>query len=109
MTKGVIAVDYDDTITVDKEMWIEIISIMKKRNFTVVVVTFRIHENDPYLGLLKVDNSDMNWLYPHVDQIIFTGGNKKKKFCEDIGIKPIIWIDDKPEWIVGSEAYKINI
>lgn len=32
----------------------------------------------------------------------------KKKFCEDMGIKPVIWIDDKPEWIVGAEAYIIN-
>ena len=87
-----IALDFDDTITVDPEFWSLFIALAKKYKHEVTIVTFR---NDD-----ASDNDDIEYfaLKNKVD-IVYTNF-KQKSACFNADI----WIDDLPILIPSYEA-----
>jgi len=86
-----IALDFDDTYTRDPAMWDLFIFDAKNRGHDVRVVTFRRKAmTDPAL----------DWL-GSVIPVIFTEGEQKRKFTNNMGWMVDVWIDDSPEFIVN--------
>ena len=91
--KVLIALDYDDTYSTDPELWLAFVTSALARGHRVEVATMRApheHEDlDPRLVALIPVN--------------FCNGVAKKLALARKGIYPNIWIDDRPDWIVGNE------
>lgn len=94
-TPLLIALDYDGTYTADPEFWLEFIKFATARGHEVVVATMR---NDDELDDICDD------LYEVVNRVIPTNRNAKRTFLKSFGIKPHIWIDDQPHFIVVDAA-----
>jgi hypothetical protein len=91
MLNKIIAIDYDDTISLNKEAWEQIINLFSSLGAIVYVVTYR-HST-------QFDDIDLN--IPNVKDYIFTNATAKRKYCEEVAsVEVDIWIDDMPESIV---------
>ena len=88
-----IALDYDETYTLDSEFWDLVISAATRRGHAVIVATMR-HEHEG--AEIKQDLADK------VEAIIFTGRKAKIKFVEKAGYYPSVWIDDSPHWLLND-------
>lgn len=88
-----IALDYDDTYTKDPELWLEFIALAKRRGHTVVGATMRCESEKPV----------MDPRYTEGIHVEYTCGRAKLKALAARGVRPNIWIDDRPDWIVGDE------
>ena len=87
MNRKVIAIDYDDTISLDVDVWRQIISLLSSLGFSVYVVTYR--------ESTKFDDMAMD--IDGVIDYLFTNNTAKKKYCSEIvGIEVDVWIDDCP-------------
>lgn len=95
----IIAIDYDNTLSLKPEMWKKILPIYKEYGFRLYVVTLRYAQDGGCWGI-RVDNSDMDWVLPFVDKVIFCCGLQKRPYCTNLGISPAFWIDDLPETII---------
>lgn len=86
-----IALDYDNTITRDHELWSEFVRIAKRRSHVVTIVTFRN---------INGDNDDVKRFSQELGiQVIYTDAEQKAKhFTADV------WIDDMPETIPDPET-----
>jgi hypothetical protein len=83
-----IALDYDGTYTADPELWREFIRIAKSRGHEVVCVTMR-----------NVDEA----MEPFgASNYYFTDRKAKVPAMAEEGIQIDIWIDDKPQWLMGT-------
>lgn len=92
-----IALDYDQTFTLDKGAWVQMIDDFQYRGHEVLIVTYRREED--------VDE-DMEQLYVWKNvKTIFTGQKAKKAYCESIGLKIDVWIDDNPETILKDSDW----
>ena len=87
-----IALDYDDTYTLNPELFNEIIKVFKSHGYKVLIVTYR-H---------STAFNDMNMNIKGISDYVFTGGIAKEKYCNECGIEIDIWIDDSPEAIIYS-------
>lgn len=90
-----IALDYDDTFTRDKQLWWDFVLSATKRGHSVIVVTAR-HER--YRAEVEADLGDM------VEAILCTGGKAKRAFAYAAGYMVSVWVDDQPQWI-DTDAY----
>lgn len=87
----IFALDFDNTVSSDVELWQEFVKSAQSRNHYVMVVTARLHD---------YDCSDIESALPGVE-IVTTNGQKKLKYLEENGYPtPSVWIDDMPELIV---------
>lgn len=84
-----IAIDYDDTISLNIPMWEIIIKIFNSFDFNIYVVTYR--DSSQFKDIHKIDL---------VKDYIYTSAKAKKQYCKDMGIDIDIWIDDCPESII---------
>lgn len=88
--KILLALDYDQTYTLDPEFWDLVIAAAKFRGHSVICATMRHeHEGDD----VKRDLADK------VEKIIFTGRKAKYAYVQDLGYYPSVWIDDNPLWL----------
>lgn len=88
-----VALDFDDTVTLNYNLFNRVVSAFKSGGCDVRVVTFRFSYGD---------NSDVqSFAEFHGIPIIFTGGRQKSHVCEELGWSPDIWIDDSPHLIVS--------
>ena len=87
-----IAIDFDDTITTDKEMWLKIIRVMKECGHTVKVVTARF-------DVAELNEDIINFTLNLDIDAICCGGLQKEAKCRSLGWMPDIWIDDLP-WAI---------
>ncbi len=78
-----ISLDYDDTFTVYPDMWLKVAKMFQLHGCKVYGVTYR--------GEGKVSDK-----YKEACNggIYFTGGESKRKYMSDKGIRIDIWIDD---------------
>lgn len=88
-----IAIDYDDTYTLDKSFWDTFIDNAYKCGHQVIVVTAR---GRIYSEEVLVDLEDK------VDDILFTEWRAKRAYTANKGYMPDVWIDDCPEMIVSN-------
>lgn len=106
MTNLTIAIDYDETLSLQPGMWKEIVPLFKQWGFKVYIVTYRHDDGYGNGGWgFPVNNSDMQWAIDICDHVVFTGAKSKKETCAKLGIFPHIWIDDTPEAIVFSGCH----
>lgn len=85
-----IALDFDDTFTLDPERWAQFVHLFCSRDsdWSVKFVTFRF-ETDR--------NDDIKyWAEELGIGIIYCGGVQKAAVCAKLGWIPDIWIDDFP-------------
>lgn len=88
-----IALDYDDTYTVDPDLWLAFVELAKMRGHIVYVVTMRYQS----------ETSSMDGrLLGAVQGVIPTGRQLKREFTENMGLYFDVWIDDMPEYVVKS-------
>jgi len=86
-----ICLDYDGTYTDFPELMDLIIKFSKGKSYRVILCTMRYeHERDDGIAYLERT----------IDAVYFTGKKAKKKFLEEAGERPDIWIDDAPWWIM---------
>lgn len=99
-----IAIDFDDTITLNLDKWKEVISFfMNKMGADVRIVTFRCE------GLPGKSNPDIDAFVESFWsdlQVIYTGGRQKAHVCAELGWNPDVWIDDNPSTIASYDAMK---
>jgi len=94
-----IALDYDDTYTLDPAAWDEFILMMQEHQHEVYIVTGR---SKPIPKKHRKHLSDL------VDGIYYTGGKAKKPYMERIGIYINIWCDDNPKRILKDKKPKLK-
>lgn len=90
----IIALDFDETYTLDPITWDQVIALFKAMGHVVYVVTFRIDNSAEAPEVRKA-------LEGKVNDIFFTGRKFKREFMEKKEIYIDVWIDDQPELIVG--------
>jgi acid phosphatase class B len=89
-----IAIDYDDTYTVDPDFWNEVIMSAQRRGHDVVVVTARPDTEETRCEMRAV--FDMWEVVVH-----FSGDEPKADYARRNGLAVDVWVDDSPGWIVG--------
>ena len=92
-----IALDYDNTYTIDPEFWNSYIDLAKSRGHEVRIVTIRDERFDRTPQLVKVEE-----LVP----IVYCRGIAKRWYLTHFGegFEPDVWIDDKPETILANST-----
>jgi hypothetical protein len=86
-----IALDYDGTYTADPALWDTFILCAHNRGHQVHIVTMR-HESEP----VRIGERPA--------RIHYTDRKAKRPFMQALGVPVQIWIDDMPDFIVGSAA-----
>ena len=85
-----IAVDFDRTFTANTALFCQLVGSMLKYGVDVRIVTFRFRQVIT-ATLSRGERLNVPVISPKVKQ--------KEGFCEEIGWKPNIWIDDDPRFI----------
>lgn len=90
-----IALDYDQTYTLNPRFWNDFIERCKADEFDVRVVTIRDERYDRTAPLIKLENKV---------PVIYTRGVAKRWFCSHFAsdFQVDVWIDDKPETIIAN-------
>lgn len=86
-----IAIDFDDTLTMDAALWRHFIELCKLFEHQVVCVTARRDTDD--------NNETIdNWMQSHgIDlRTYYTGLSSKVDYMQKRGLKVDVWIDDCP-------------
>lgn len=101
-----IAIDYDDTYTLDPRMWEELIEIMVYKRHNVYLVTWRDGNNE---SMASEVITALGCDFPQ-ENIHFTNLKAKRKYMEDKGIYIDVWVDDNPYAILhdGDVCYMQN-
>ena len=89
----VVALDYDGTFSTAPTTWATAVKVLKQRGFVIVGITMRYEEEKNGIDPLYFDVCDV---------VHFTGRRGKLKFCEEHNIPIHIWIDDRPDFILGD-------
>lgn len=88
----VIAMDYDDTFSLDPEGWAVAMGVMKARGFTVWGVTARNRGQ-----IITCEHFRRTCTH-----ILYCAGAAKRPLMERVFGKVSVWIDDKPEYVTAS-------
>jgi hypothetical protein len=91
----VIGVDFDETISDNPEGWLQILLLMERIGYHVVIVTWRKPTEWP---------TDLDFLVDKGFKIYYTSRQSKQKFMNAQGIKVSIWIDDNPSAILFNQG-----
>lgn len=86
-----ICLDYDGSYNTFPELFDLIVKKALADGHLVILATMR-YEAEKDDGLVQIEKKGV--------RLIFTGRMGKKKYLARIGIKPDLWIDDNPEWIL---------
>lgn len=86
-----IAIDYDETYTVDPYFWDIVIGLGWQQGHEFICITARSEQDKTEFPDARI-------------KTIYTAGEYKKEFCAKLGIHPDIWIDDAPEVIAENRC-----
>jgi hypothetical protein len=89
-----VALDYHNTYSADPKFWDTFIYMCWMRKWDVYCVTHHTGEKQNEKLMDSIGK-----ILP-ADKIIFTKGEAKMPFCESIGLKIDIWIDNNPVHIL---------
>lgn len=90
-----IALDFDKTYTEDPDLWLSFIEQARGRGHQVMIVTMRYpHETESLERQLK----------DKVDRIVYTSRKGKLRHMTFLELPVDIWIDDRPDFILGDSA-----
>jgi len=90
----IIALDYDNTFTADKIMWLAFADIAQSRGHEIKIVTARSEQYDQIHDPALIGF-----------EIIYCDGIAKKDVVNSLGHIISIWIDDQPDAIVHGSSY----
>ena len=85
----IIAIDYDNTYTMDPALWDNFITTAKEIGHTVICVTAR----PEIMGQVVINSVGK------LVQVVFAGGEWNREMDLKSGYKVDVWIDDMPEYI----------
>lgn len=85
-----IAIDYDDTFTTNKEVWTQVIELLRAAGANVFCITLR-YPDCPIRD------------FP--GEVHYASGQRKWEFAEENGIDVHIWIDDWP-YVIGEHPMR---
>jgi len=90
-----IALDFDQTVTLDPEFWRAFIRLAQDAGHDIRIVTAR---DD------KLDRTAMVASMESLCPVIYTRGIAKRWFCGHFGgnFQPDVWIDDRPEAVIAN-------
>ena len=91
-----IALDWDQTYTLDPEFWFDFIKTSKDKGHDIRIVTLRKPE---------MEDEPLKWIKQFIP-VIYTSSQQKREYCVSIDFHPQIWIDDSPEFIVSRDVAK---
>jgi hypothetical protein len=91
----VIGVDFDETISDNTEGWLNVLLLLERIGYHVVIVTWRKPTEWP---------TDLDFLVDRGFKVYYTSRQAKKQYMEQQGIKVSIWIDDNPFAILHSQG-----
>lgn len=89
----IIAFDFDQTISLDPEVFLRVMLTFELSGFQCIVVTYRHEHEWP---------EDFAFLQEKGYKVFFTGREAKRQFMRRKGYSVAIWVDDSPETIVAS-------
>ena len=88
-----IALDYDDTFTVDPKCWRKVIDLLQKYGHEITIATSRFKTLENYREISKYTDLP----------ILFCDHNAKAESARQHGVNFDVWIDDNPWAIVGVD------
>lgn len=83
-----IGLDYDGTVTLDRQFWKAFLHMARAAGHEVFIVTMRREDEE----------IDLNF-QGHSGMVYYTSRQAKKPFMEKMGITIDVWIDDNPHWV----------
>lgn len=86
----IIAIDYDNTYTVDPALWNQVIKLFQEAGHTVICCTGRTD------AMAQPVLDSIGKLVP----VVFAGGTPKREACNKQGYNVSVWCDDMPELII---------
>lgn len=91
-----IALDFDQTYTLDPQFWNDFIELAHDSLVEVILVTYRheVHDSHPLIDNLR-----------ERIPVYFTDGLAKKPFLEKLGIVVDVWIDDRPLTVTEDSTW----
>lgn len=89
-----IAIDFDDTFTLDPPFWLEFAKSAKRAGHRVAIVTCR---RETVENLAIVDD-----LAPDIPSF-FTGHMAKQRYMEAMNVRVDVWIDDDPASVLSGK------
>ena len=87
-----ISIDFDNTYTLEPQLWNAFIHTAHARGHTVYCVTYR-YTNEAAEVLDSIGKVIGK------DKCIFTNHNNKREFCNNLGVHIDVWVDDMPQLI----------
>ena len=91
-----VCLDYDGTYTQDPALWDQFITSAKASGHRVICATMRYEDTEG--AEVKKSLSHL------VENIYFTDRLAKVAWLKERGIKPDVWIDDSPFWLLNNAA-----
>ena len=99
---SIICVDYDETYTVNKPMWNQVIEVIRSYGSTVVCCTNRV--GNSYMDRDVIEDMEKLGV-----PVVFAAAHKDKwEAMEKAGYTPenLIWVDDSPMYIWNNRDFK---
>lgn len=92
----IIAIDFDQTYTADRDTWDKVLDIFTEAGHTVYCVTCRESwdTGGKERGIARIKK--------RVAKVFFTDGQAKIEYMEKEGYHVDIWIDDCPATVTGG-------
>ena len=90
-----IAIDWDNTISADKDFFLKLIKKLQKAGYTPFVCTLRAPDKENTQEIKNVLEETNIAIY-------LTDGKPKRKYMKELGIKVHLWIDDFYPGICGD-------
>ncbi len=82
-----IAIDWDNTISADKDYFLQLIKILQKAGYSPFVCSLRAPDRENIQEIRKVLEETNIAIY-------LTNGKPKRKYMKKLGVKVHLWIDD---------------
>lgn len=92
----VVAVDFDETISDNEHGWLQVLLLLEKIGYHVVICTWRKPTDYP---------EDLKFLVDKGFAVFYTSQQAKQDYMKAQGIDVAIWIDDNPFAILNSAAH----
>ncbi len=90
-----IAIDWDNTISADKNFFLKLIKKLQKAGYTPFVCTLRAPDRENIKEIKDVLEETNISIY-------LTDGKPKRKYMKELGVKVHLWIDDFYPGICGE-------
>jgi hypothetical protein len=87
----VVGIDFDETISDNEQGWLNVMLLLERLGYHVVVVTWRYPTTHP---------EDLQFLVDKGFAVFYTSLQAKQDYMATQGIKVDIWIDDNPASII---------